>query len=179
MERLSRLRFMNVDRTRLPVQGRIKPRGVPNALQDHPILDTEDLAQATDVTSQLLGHALVTPVRPEDFHFRLHAIQLLDVTMAYLDYTAATTVVVPRSTDCFTVHMTSAGHATAHVAGVEHHLTPFIALVVSPGTDYSLVLDPRPPRPSSASSGPPWSASCHGCWAVDWSSPSSSTTSAT
>jgi AraC-like DNA-binding protein len=139
---------MNVDRTRLPVHPRIRSRGVPNALQAHALVDTDDLAEATDVTSQLLGRCQLvpTPLARDQFHCRLNAIQLLDVTMAYLDYAAATTVKVPHSTDCFTVHMTSAGHATVMIDGQTHHLTPFFALVVTPGTTYSLVLDADSPQ---------------------------------
>ena len=148
MPRLSRLRFMNVDRTRLPVHPRIRSRGVPNALQDHALVDTDDLGVATDVTSQLLGRCQVVPAADgkSQFHCRLNAVQLIDVTMAYLDYAAATTVKVRRSTDCFTVHMTSAGHAEVIIDGQAHHLTPFFALVISPGTAYSLVLDPDSPQ---------------------------------
>jgi len=139
---------MNVDRTRLPVHRRIQSRGVPNALQAHPVVDSLDLAVATDVTSQLLGRCQVVPeVAALDlFHCRLNAVQLLDVTMAYLDYAVATTVRVSQSTDCFTVHMTSAGHASAHIGAEVHHLTPFFALVISPGTSYSLLLDPDSPQ---------------------------------
>lgn len=148
VERLSRLRFMNVDRTRLPVRRRIRSRGVPNALQDHPILDTTDLTVASDATSQLLGrcHVAPDPRLPEEFHCRLNGVQLLDVSMAYLDYTVATTLTVPYSTDCFTVHMTSAGHATAHIGADVHHITPFMALVISPGMSYSLLLDQDSPQ---------------------------------
>ena len=148
MERLSRLRFMNVDRTRLPVRKRIRPRGVPNALQEHSIVDTSDLEVATDVTCQLLGRCQVTPLPKliDDFHCRLNAIQFLDVTMAYLDYAVATTVTVPHSTDCFTVHMTSAGHASATIDGETHHITPFFALVISPGTTYTLNLEQDSPQ---------------------------------
>lgn len=49
MDGLSRLRFMKVDRTRLPVRDRIRSRGVPNAFQSHPIVDTTDLGEATVV----------------------------------------------------------------------------------------------------------------------------------
>lgn len=63
MTRLSRLRFMDVDRTRLPVRRRIRSRGVPNALQAHPVAYTTECAEAAQVTSQLLGPATVTPVR--------------------------------------------------------------------------------------------------------------------
>lgn len=148
MERLSRLRFMNVDRTRLPVRRRIRSRGVPNALQQHPIVDTGDLTVAVDVTGQLLGRCRVVPDPrfEDDFHCRLNAIQFLDVTMAYLDYAVSTTVSVPQSTDCFTVHMTSAGHASAHIDGAVHEITPFFALVISPGTAYTLVLEHDSPQ---------------------------------
>ena len=148
MERLSRLRFMNVDRTRLPVHARIRSRGVPNALQAHPIVDSDDLDLATDVTSQLLGRCQLAPDRrtASAFHCRLNAVQLLDVTMAYLDYAVASTITVAKSADCFTVHMTSAGHATAQLGGEQHHLTPFFALVISPGTAYSLALDADSPQ---------------------------------
>lgn len=148
MERLSRLRFMNVDRTRLPVRDRIRSRGVPNALQDHPIVDTADLAVATTVTCQLLGRSQVIPDSraADSFHCRLHAIRFLDVTMAYLDYSVATTIRVHDSTDCFTVHMTSSGHASAHIGGEMHPLTPFFALVISPGTTYTLLLDSDSPQ---------------------------------
>jgi len=148
VERLSHLRFMNVDRTRLPVRKRIRPRGVPNALQDHPIVDTADVSLATDVTSQLLGRCNVAPMATarDDFHCRLNAIQFLDITMAYLDYAVDTTVTVPHSTDCFSVHMTSAGHAAATIDGDVHHITPFFALVISPGSAYSLHLDVDSPQ---------------------------------
>jgi AraC-like DNA-binding protein len=148
MERLSRLRFMDVDRTRQPVRRRIRSRGVPNALLEHAIIDTGELALATDVTSQLLGRCLVTPRDQvtEDFHCRLNAIQFLDVTMAYLDFAVATTVTVPQSTDCYTVHMTSAGQASALIGTHEHHITPFFALVISPGMSYTLMLEHDSPQ---------------------------------
>lgn len=148
MERLSRLRFMNVDRTREPVRRRIRPRGVPNALQEHLVIDSDDRDLAQDVTSQLLGQCQVIPVKAQlaDFHCRLHAVQLLDVSMAYLDYSAATTVQVASSGDCYTVHMTSAGHGTAHINGTDHHLTPFFALAISPRTTYTLSMDRDSPQ---------------------------------
>jgi AraC-like DNA-binding protein len=148
MERLSRLRFINVDRTRQPVRSRIRSRGVPNALQDHPVLDTDDLSQAVDVSSQLFGPCQLLPDarRADQFHCTLNAIQFLDVTMAYLDYAVATTQSVTGSTDAYTVHMTSAGHGTVHINGEDHYLTPFFALVISPGSSYSLDLEDDSPQ---------------------------------
>lgn len=143
MERLSRLRFMNVDRTRLPVRQRIRPRGVPNALQDHPVIASTDLTSAAEITGQLLGRSRLTvdPAQRSDFHCRMHAIQFLDVSMAYLDFAASVVLEVPQSADCFTVHTTSAGRASAEIDGETHELTPFTALVVSPGTHYTMRLD--------------------------------------
>lgn len=148
MERLLQLRFMDVDRTRRPVHPRIQPRGVPAALQAHPVVDTLDVAEAREVTSRLLGRCQLTssPRSDESFHCRLHAVQLLDVTMAYLDYAVESRVTVARSADCFTVHMTSAGPAVVHVDGDVHELTPFYALVISPGSEYSLELSARAPQ---------------------------------
>lgn len=147
-ERVARLRFINSDRTRLPVSRRIRPRGVPNALQDHPVLDTTDLALATDLTSQLLGHCQVVPDSRgrTPFHCRLHAVQVLDVTMAHLDYGAPATVTVPHATSCYTVHMTSAGHASVRIGGETLHLSPFFALIVSPGDSYTLMLEEDSPQ---------------------------------
>lgn len=148
MERLSRVRFINVDRTHEPVHRRIQSRGIPNALQAHPVVDTDDLCLAADVTSQLLGLCVLEPdpSRPTDFQCRLNAVQILDVTMAYLDYAVATTLQVSHAADCYTVHMTSAGHASVQVDGSTHQLTPFFALVMSPGTSYRIELAADSPQ---------------------------------
>lgn len=148
MPDLSRLRFMNVDRTRLPVRRRIRPRGIPNALLEHPVACTSDLAAAREVTSGLLGAAQVTPRRGmrADFLCTLHAVQVLDVTMAYLDYRVPTDITVTESADCYTVHMTTSGQATVHVDDQDHLLSAFFALVVSPGTRYHLRLEQDSPQ---------------------------------
>lgn len=148
MPRLSRLRFMNVDRTRMPVRRRIRPRGIPNALQDHPVACTHDVPSAREVTSQLLGPARLTPARGTraDFLCTLHAVQVLDVTLAYLDYKVPSDIAIERSADCYTVHMTTSGQATVHVDGEDHLLSAFFALVVSPGTPYDLHLEQDSPQ---------------------------------
>ncbi|NLF55986.1 MAG: hypothetical protein GX576_16600, partial [Thauera phenolivorans] len=87
MSRLTRLRFMQTDRTALPVRQRIRPRGVPNALQNHLIAETSEPGAATGIITDLLG-AGVVQVDEEmlgDFHCELHAISVLDVTIAHLN----------------------------------------------------------------------------------------------
>ncbi|WP_395695014.1 AraC family transcriptional regulator [Nocardioides sp.] len=146
--RLSRLGFINVDRTRLPVRRRIRSRGVPNALQDHPVACTADVAEATEVASQLLGDLLIEP-HPDgvdEFLATMNAVRLVDVTLAYLDLVCPSTVRVPRSADCFSVHMTTAGRGVVTVGGDRTDLSPFHALVVSPGTSYVLDLERDSPQ---------------------------------
>lgn len=139
---------MDTDRTRLPVRRRIRSRGVPNALQAHPVAYSTDVATAADVTSQLLGRARVSPARGQrrDFQCTLNAIQFLDVTMAYLDYAVATDVDVAQAADAYTVHMTTSGQASVEIEGAAHVLTPFFALVVSPGMPYRLHVEHDSPQ---------------------------------
>ncbi|MFZ2501713.1 MAG: AraC family transcriptional regulator [Nocardioides sp.] len=148
MPRLSRVRFINVDRTRMPVRRRIRSRGVPNALQEHPLAYTTSVPAAADVTSQLLGSATLEPMTGTraDFQCTLNAVQFLDVTLAYLDYAVATNVHVVRSTDAYTMHMTTAGQARVRIGGEEHLITPFMGLVISPGSSYWLHLEHDSPQ---------------------------------
>ena len=137
-----RLRFINSDRTRLPVRQRKRPRGVPNALADYPVASTADRKMAVEVTSQLLGRCEVRP-RPgqrERLQCNLYAFQALDVTLAYLDYGVATDVAVSSAHDCYTVHMTTFGEARVRIGAQAHDLSAYSALVVSPGTAYELNL---------------------------------------
>ena len=148
MPRLSRLGFINTDRTRQPVRRRIRSRGIPNALQDHPVAYTADVAHAAEVTSSILGEATLAP-HPDDvdrFQATLHGVRLVDVTMAYLDYCCAVTLRVPHSADCYAVHMTTSGQAAVTIGDVRHEITPFFALVVSPEMDYTLECERDSPQ---------------------------------
>ncbi len=138
--RLARLGFINVDRTELPVRRRVRSRGIPNALQDHPVIQTDDVAAASSVTAQLLGSAKITPhpAGSDTFLTTINAVRLVDVTMAYLDFACATSLRVARSADCYTVHMTTSGTVHVEIDSERNEITPFFALVVSPGTAYTL-----------------------------------------
>ena len=140
MSRLTRLRFMQTDRTALPVRQRIRPRGVPNALQNHLIAETSEPGAATGIITDLLG-AGVVQVDEEmlgDFHCELHAISVLDVTIAHLNFEVPTALSITRSADAFFVHMTSTGEATVEIDNHRILLTPFTALVGSPGQRYRM-----------------------------------------
>jgi AraC-like DNA-binding protein len=140
--RLSRLSFMNTERTRTPVRRRLRSRGVPNALADHLVAESNDPRRAAEFVSDLLGPATlaVDPAVRSGFHGLLHAIQTLDVAMAHLNFQVPCLLDVPRSAGAYTVHMTTSGDATACFGDCEQPLTPFTGLVVSPGMRYQLKL---------------------------------------
>ncbi|WP_168929675.1 AraC family transcriptional regulator [Nocardioides sp. GY 10127] len=137
---LGRVRFIDVARTREPVRPRRRSRGVPVALADHPLVDTTDLAAAEAAVSRLLGHAQLAPdpAWRDRFRCRLNAVTLLDTTLAHLDLGVPSHLGVPASPDAFTVQMTASGSAEVTIDGVTEELSPFHALVVSPGTAYRL-----------------------------------------
>src|SRR3954451_23676716 len=138
MSRLSNLKFMNTDRTRVPVRKRLRSRGVPTALQQHEILCTTDIAEATDALSEMVGPAsvMIAPNVREDFQATLNAIRLLDVSLAYLDFRAPATVVVHRTADVFTVHMTTHDSAQVVIGGREHEASTYFPMVTNPGDEF-------------------------------------------
>ncbi|MDO5503930.1 MAG: AraC family transcriptional regulator [Actinomycetia bacterium] len=140
MPRLTHLRFMQTHRTNLPVRQRIRPRGVPNALQNHLIASTNDLSEATSIVSGFIGSGVVhvDPAQLADFHCELHAISVLDVTVAYLDFCSEADVSISRVDDAYFVHMTSSGEATVTIDGETLTLTPFTALIIGPQTRYRM-----------------------------------------
>jgi AraC-like DNA-binding protein len=148
MARVSRLRSINVDRTRMPVRRRIRSRGVPNALQGHPVACTADMAEATEVATDLLGSLAISPVpvARTGFLCTLHAVQCLDTTLAHLDFAAPVDLTVWSSGDCYTVHLPTSGQGRVSIAGAEYQVSAFSALVVSPGSAYRLRLDQDSPQ---------------------------------
>ena len=148
MPRLSRLGFIDVDRTRMPVRRRIRSRGVPTALQDHEVLCTDDPVEAAEVVSDLLGPTRLMPAATvaEPFQATLNAVRFLDVTMAHLDVHCSATMAVNPSVDAYTVHMVTNGAARFAVDGVRREISAFFAPVISPGSDYLIALDADSPQ---------------------------------
>lgn len=148
MSRLSRLGFINADSTRQPVRRRLRSRGVPNALQPHPVAFTDDVAEAERLASRFLGATTLKP-HPEGvdvFQASFHAVRLIDVTMAHIDFGCRTTMGVPQSADCYAVHMTTSGQAAVTIDGRRDELSPFSALMVSPGMAYVLECEQDSPQ---------------------------------
>lgn len=147
MPRLSRLDYMNIERTEAPVSRRGRSGGVPTALQDHEVLVTRDRQVAEDAISGLLGPARITVQGSVPaFEATMNAVRFVDVAMVYLDLKAESTLTVPRSDDCFTVHMTTNGTADVTLEGERHEMTAFFTLVASPGESYVLHLADDSPQ---------------------------------
>jgi AraC-like DNA-binding protein len=142
MSRLTFLRFINTERTRMPVRKRLRSRGVPTALQGHEVLCTRDQVEATEAVSAMLGTAMLStsPTAQGNFQTTLNAIRFLDVTMAYLDFRAPTRLRVDQSADVFTVHMTTHDSAEVVIDGARYELSAFTALVNNPADRYDIHL---------------------------------------
>ncbi len=141
MSQLSRLRFIDTERTRMPVRQRLRSRGVPNALQDHEVLCSDDVEAAEDAASALLGAARlrVAPGDRAEFQATLNAVQVRALTMAYLDFRAPATLSVAPA-DVFTIHTTTHASGQAVVGGRRCELSAFRAVVTSPGVGYVVEL---------------------------------------
>ena len=142
MARLSHLRFINAEQTRVPVRKRLRSRGVPTALQGQEVLCTREPCEAVSAVSALLGSSSfsIHPDVRDDFQATLNAIRFLDVTMAYLDFRAPARLHVERGADIFGVHMTTHDSAKVVVDGDERELSAFSGLVNNPGDDYTIHL---------------------------------------
>lgn len=135
MSRLSKLGFIDTERTRLPVRRRIRSRGVPTALLGHEVACTDDMAESTELVSQLFGRAQLRVLsEDEPFQTTFNAIRLRDVSMAYLDFHAPTELQVASTGDHYTVHMPMNGMTECEYDDEPLSATTYHAVVVNPGT---------------------------------------------
>jgi AraC-like DNA-binding protein len=142
MTRLSKLGFIDTGRTAMPVRRRIRSRGVPTALQGHEVFCTDDPVEASDLVGQFLGpNELSVPDGEGPFQATMNAVRLRDVTLAYLDFHAATALVFARTGEHYTVHMPMSGRATCTYDGEGVEAVSYLALVVNPGTQLSMAMD--------------------------------------
>lgn len=140
MSRLSKLGFIDTQRTKTPVRRRIRSRGVPTALMGHEVFCTDHQAEASELVGKFLGrnHLTVHGNVDEMFQAVMHAIRLRDVTMGYLDFHVATTLEIPNTADVYTVHMPTNGTADCRYNGTTFTSTTYHAIVASPGTHLTM-----------------------------------------
>lgn len=135
VSRLSRLGFIDTERTVSPVRPRVRSRGVPTALADREVFCGADPAAASRLVGQLLGpnHLTIHDNR-DGFLASMNAIRLRDVTMAYVDFQVPTTLEFTATGNHYTVHMPMNGSAECEYNGVAVTALTYQALVVNPGT---------------------------------------------
>ncbi|MDA8068792.1 MAG: AraC family transcriptional regulator [Actinomycetota bacterium] len=135
MKRLAHLGFINAERTRAPVRKRLRSRGVPTALQAYEVLCTQDLTEANEAISALIGPSSlnVDAAVQAEFQATLNAIRFLDVSMAFLDCRAPATLVVHSTADAFAVHMPTHIDAGIVIGGRHHQASTYYPLVTNPG----------------------------------------------
>lgn len=147
MSRLSRLGFINTQRTKEPVRNRLRSRGVPTALQDYEVLATDDAAHANDMVDAFLGPSKLKVPDPDQFVASLHAIRLRDVTLAHLDFHTAVNIEIEQTGDIYTVHMPMNSLATINLDD-RHEMvaTTLTAAVINPGSRVDMAISHDSPQ---------------------------------
>jgi AraC-like DNA-binding protein len=112
--RLRRLHKIDTSKLTERVRPRLKPRGLPPALEQHLVWGTAEAREAQQFGSDILGRHLltVTDERPGDFYGSLHAVKLRDITLGYLDYTCGVRVEAPKLPTAFLVLVPMSGQST-------------------------------------------------------------------
>lgn len=128
---LTRLQKIDTSRLSHQVRPRIKPRGLPPALEDHLVWASRDPSEATHLGRELLGpHRLtVTDERPQDFFASYHAVRLRDVTLGYLDYTTEVRVEAPELPSSVLVLVPMSGTSIVHTGATTAQATPITAVL--------------------------------------------------
>lgn len=148
MSRLSKLGFINTNRTSLPVRKRIRSRGVPTALADHEVFRTDDRDEACELVGKVLGPTRLYPqgLDPTGFQASLHAIRLRDVSFAHLDFHVGIAIDVASTGDHYTVHMPTNGSALCKYNGSLIEVAAYQGIVANPDTNLHLELGDDNPQ---------------------------------
>ncbi|CQD22992.1 transcriptional regulator [Mycobacterium lentiflavum] len=147
MSRLARLGYVDTRRTGDPVRRKVRSRGVPPALADHEILDTENVRHASTVIGQALAPARIS-LRNDTAPFAatMHGVRLRNVSMLYFDLHVSSTLEIPVVGPYFGVHMPMNGRAWCRHNGHQFEANPIRALVTSPGTALTMEFDDDSPQ---------------------------------
>ncbi len=138
--RLTRLHTLNTARTRQQPRPRLKPRGLPPALEAHEVYAATNPADAALYGEDLLGtHRLhVAPEMEHEFSATFHAVLIRDVTLGYLDYSTEVTVDVRRLPDNYVVIVPASGSSTITTGGMAVAASPVMAAIPAPGGPMTL-----------------------------------------
>lgn len=142
--RMTRLQTLNAVRTHDAPRPRLKPRGIPPALEPHGVYAATNPAEAALFGRDLLGPHRVHVATPDlaTFTATFHGALVRDVTLGYLDYSTAVRVDVHELAESQLVIVPASGTSTVTNCGVTVHATPVCAVVPTPGTPMTLECGP-------------------------------------
>ncbi|WP_396902838.1 AraC family transcriptional regulator [Mycolicibacterium sp.] len=148
MSRLTRLGYIDIRRTSNPVRRKVRSRGVPPALADKEIFYTEDIADATRLTSKALAPLTLTMAAEEatGFAATMHGVRLRNVSMLYLDLHVACVMDVPELGPYFAVHMPTNGTAVVRHRGRVFEANTVRSLITSPQGPLRITFDHDSPH---------------------------------
>ena len=132
---LTRLRALNTSRTEQRPRPRLRPRGLPPALEPHGVYAATNPADASLFGHDLLGsHRIrITDGDPHHFAATFHAVLIRDVTIGYLDYTTGVRIEVRELPESHLVMVPATGSSTIHTSGSDIVTSPIMAAVPRPG----------------------------------------------
>lgn len=137
---LSRLNKVNTDRTANRPQPRLKPRGLPPALEPHGVYAATNPADAALYGHDLLGAHRVhlTDGSVADFSATFHGVLIRDVTLGYLDYSTSVRVEVHQLADNHLVIVPATGLSSMTIDDRTVELSPITAAIPRPGKPVTL-----------------------------------------
>lgn len=135
MHRLSKVGFIDTRKSRALVSPRLPTVGLPDALREHEVLCTQDLAEATQGICGLVGRTTLTPspTVAHPFQTTIHAVRIRDITLAHLDFHCPTLVAIHRTGPHYAVHSPVAGVMSVQLLSAPVEITPDRILMTNPG----------------------------------------------
>ncbi|HWL45673.1 MAG TPA: AraC family transcriptional regulator [Ilumatobacter sp.] len=131
--RLTRLQTLNTARTKAEPRPRVRPRGLPPALEPHGVYAASGPAEAALFGRDLLGVHRVIPLQPDrDFSVTFHGVLIRDVTLGYLEYSAAASIEVADLAPNHLVLIPALGTAVVASGGAAVVTSPVMAALPQP-----------------------------------------------
>jgi AraC-like DNA-binding protein len=134
---------VNTSRTRQRPQPRLKPRGLPPALEAHGVYQADNPGDAARYGRDLLGphRVLVDPAALPGFTATFHGVLVRDVTLGYLDYAAAVTLDIQRLPENCLVIVPVTGTSRLETQAGVVEATPVTAAIPRPEEPCTITCD--------------------------------------